>query len=108
MTTPAPTQTLTWLQAVDAAQRGHVLRRRSDMWTRVLQAGNPSLQDEGGHWSDDLAHAPVIESGQEGFRLVAAWTHDNKPVTVFQGAGSKCLFVPDSDHLAATDWVIET
>ncbi len=93
-------------EAVETMRAGHAVRRRSESWTKVLHAGNPELQGE--HWRDGIEHAPVIESGQEGCRLMHAWTVDEKPALVFMGSSSKCLFVPEDEHRNATDWEIET
>lgn len=96
---------MTWAEAVEAMLAGHTVRRQSEMWVRTIFPGCPDLQGE--HWSDGIEHAPVVESGQEGCRLMHAWTVDEKPAKIFMGANSKCLFVPDDEHRNATDWVIE-
>lgn len=89
---------MNWSEAIEAAMTSAVLRRESEMWMRVLESGNPAL---GG-----IAGAAIKETGREGFRLASAWTHDEKPVLVFQGAESKCLFVPESDDRNAVDWTV--
>ena len=96
---------MNWDQAVQLARMGHIMRRKSEMVERVIDEGNPDSMT--GNWRDDAEHAPVIESGQEGFRLMHAWTDTEAPVLVFVGEGSKCLFVPDDEQRGATDWVIE-
>ncbi|MES2910600.1 MAG: hypothetical protein V4718_04380 [Pseudomonadota bacterium] len=75
------------------------------MKTTVLDPGNPEMQGE--DWRDGGEHAAILESGQEGCKLMHAWTADEKPALVFMGSSSKCLFVPDDEHRAAVDWVIE-
>ena len=66
---------------------------------RVIDLGEPALAGD--------EFVPIMESGQEGCRLMHAWTVDEKPVLVFMGSSSKCLFVPDDEHRAATDWELE-
>jgi hypothetical protein len=95
---------MNWAQAVARMREGFTVNRQSEMCTRVIDPGRPDLQGE--HWRDGLEHAPIVESGQEGARLMHAWTADDKPALVFMGADSKCLFVPDSEHRSANDWVI--
>lgn len=96
---------MNWNEAVSMMKAGHAVRRASESWTKIIDPGRPDLQDE--HWRDGIEHAPVIESGQEGCKLMHAWTVDEKPVQVFMGSSSKCLFVPDDEHRSATDWEIE-
>lgn len=96
---------MNWHQAVQLMKLGHAVRRTSDCTVRVIDPGNPELQGE--HWRDGIEHAPIVESGQEGCKLMHAWTVDEKPVQVFMGSSSKCLFVPDDEHRDATDWEIE-
>lgn len=79
---------MNWSEAVEAMRAGHIVRRRSEMWQKRL-ADN------------------IVESGEEGCRLMHAWSADEKPVLVFFGAGSKSHFVPDDVHRSAVDWVIE-
>lgn len=83
---------------------GAIVRRKSETYRRVIDAGNPELQGE--HWRDGNEHAPVIETGQEGCYLMHAWTDEERPVRIFCGASSKCPFVPDDEHRGATDWII--
>lgn len=83
---------MNWDQALEKMRAGHPVNRRSQLWARQ------SDLKQGG--------TPVIETGTEACCLMHAWTHDNKPVQVFVGAKSKCLFVPDSDLLNATDWQV--
>lgn len=83
---------MNWANAVHAMKRGaHVIR--SSEQTRKL------IGHSGG--------VPVYECGAEAMRLVSAWTADDAPVMVFQGVGSKVMFVPDEEHMSATDWVVE-
>lgn len=96
---------MNWDQAVVAMMSGHAVRRLSESWVKVTAPGNPELQGE--HWRDGIEHAAIIESGQEGCKLMHAWTLDEKPVQVFMGSSSKCLFVPDAEHRLATDWMID-
>lgn len=85
---------MNWDQAIVAMMGGAMVRRQRDCWERVLERCEVS--------GDPI----IVEQGTEGCILAHAWTHDNKPVRVLMGAESKALFVPDSDHLAAQDWVI--
>lgn len=96
---------MNWPQAVEAMKAGHAVRRASESVRRLIDPGTPELQGE--HWRDGLEHAPVWESGQEGCRLMHAWTVEEKPALVFMGSSSKCLFVPEDEHRNATDWEIE-
>lgn len=98
-------KTMNWNQAVSAMRQGHAVRRLSEMRTKVLDAGNPELQSE--HWQDGIEHAPIFESGQEDCKLMHAWTVDEKPVVIFMGSSSKCLFVPEHEDRSATDWVVD-
>ena len=85
-----------WNEAVDAMRAGHTVNRRSERWTKVIQESSGS----------GLAGAGIQESGQEGCRLMHAWTADEKPALVFMGQWSKCLFVPDDHQRRATNWEI--
>jgi hypothetical protein len=96
---------MNWRDAVEIMKLGHPVRRASEAVTRVIDPGCPDMQGE--HWRDGIEYAPILESGQEGCRLMHAWTVDEKPVMVFMGSSSKCLFVPDDEHRTATDWEIE-
>ena len=78
---------MNWEQAVAAMRRGEVVRRFSQAYLKQKAPG-------------------FFETGEEGCRLAAAWTVDNTPVFVFQGADSQCLFIPESHHIEATDWVV--
>jgi hypothetical protein len=94
---------LTWEQAVEAMRAGKYVRRASEMYLRCIEPTREADPDEDSHpWTE----AGVYESGQEGCYLAHAWTDDNKPVRIFMGAGSRCLFVPDGEHMEATDWVV--
>jgi hypothetical protein len=82
---------MNWIEAVDAMKRGHHVHRKSQQQRKLI-----------GH-SDGV---PIYECGTETTRLAAAWTDDGRPVLVFQGAGSKALFAPETDDTEATDWEI--
>ena len=92
---------LTWPEAVAAMLRGAYVRRAKDCYLKLVERPG----DDGFDTAHPWAGAPVYESGQEGCYLAHAWTADEKPVQVFMGASSKCLFVPGDDDRAATDWV---
>lgn len=79
---------MNWIEAVEAMRVGKTVRRKSESWQRQL--------------SDD-----IVESGEEGCRLMHAWTVEDKPALVFVGACSKAHFVPDDGHRSATDWEVE-
>lgn len=85
---------MNWTEAKEAMKKGHIVRRKSEM---TLTASK---------MPDDYDGIPVFETGEEGCRLAAAWTVDDKPVSVFQGFSSKSLFIPEDHHTSATDWVI--
>lgn len=80
---------MNWDKAVDAMRAGHSVNRRSQLWAR---------QSDG--------DATVIETGMEACRVMDAWSVDDKPVRIFVGSDSRCLFVPDSDMLTAADWQV--
>lgn len=82
---------MTWDEAVAAMRAGKSVQRRSLVQRKLI-----------GH-SDGV---PIYECGTEACRLAAAWSDDECPVRVFQGAGSKAMFVPDEDDRRATDWEI--
>jgi hypothetical protein len=92
---------LTWDQALEAMRAGKYVRQASQMYLRCIEPSHEADEDE-----HPWATAGVYESGQEGCFLAHAWTDDNKPVCVFMGASSKCVFVPDGEHFEATDWVV--
>ena len=94
---------LTWEQAVEAMHQGSIVRRASDCYLKLVEGRREMDPDEDEH---EWEVAAVYESGQEGCYLAHAWTADEKPVKVFMGASSKCLFVPDGEHREATDWVV--
>jgi hypothetical protein len=79
---------MNWSEAIQAMRAGHTVRRQSDTWRKQIEPG-------------------VIETGQEGCRLLAAWTVDDMTALVFAGSMSRVMFVPDDEHRAATDWAIE-
>lgn len=85
---------MTFVEAITTARQGYSLRRASEM----------TLTNTGKVTPDGT---PILEAGQEGFRVMHAWTVDEVPVQIFVGSGSKCLFVPDDEMRTATDWVIE-
>lgn len=82
---------MNWSEAVEAMKKGHHVHRKSEQKRELI--GN----------SDGI---PIYECGMEASRLVAAWTVDGQSVLVFQGAGSKCMWIPDEEHMSATDWEI--
>ncbi len=49
---------------------------------------------------------PIYECGAEPCFLAHAWTDDGRPVMVFVGSCSKAHFVPETDDMAATDWIV--
>lgn len=78
---------MNWNEAVEAMRRGKVVRRVSESVRTKI--------------------APdIIETGREPTMLAHAWTVDEQPALIFQGAWTKVLFVPDSDCREATDWVV--
>lgn len=79
---------MNWAEAVAAMRAGHTVRRRSEMWRHQI--------------ADD-----IFENGEEGMRLMHAWTADEAPALIFVGALSKVLFVPEDEHRSATDWEID-
>lgn len=42
----------------------------------------------------------------EPIRLAAAWTDKGEAARVFQGVGSKVLFIPDQEDEEARDWEV--
>lgn len=93
---------MNWLEAVEAMRQGHIVRRKSEMFRKVIEPTKTGEDDDGHQW----ASAGIIETGQEGCYLAHAWTADEKPAQVFMGASSKVLFVPDGEHREATDWIV--
>lgn len=81
-------EVMNWEEAVEAMRSGKTVRRRSEAWQKRI--------------ADD-----IVESGEEGCRLMHAWSVDETPVLVFVGAWSKAHFVPDGEHRSATDWEVE-
>ena len=82
---------MNWGEAVTAMRNGDCVQRLCDQSNTLI-----------GH-----SHGvPVYQGGQEPMRLAHAWTGEETPVMIFQGACSRCLFVPDSDHRNAKDWVV--
>jgi len=82
---------MNWVEAVAAMKNGRHVHRASQQQRKLI-----------GH-SEGV---PIYECGTEPTRLAAAWTDDGKPVMVFQGAGSKAMFAPEDEDMAATDWEI--
>lgn len=82
---------MNWTEAVAAMKRGKHVYRAGERKRELI-----------GH-SDSV---PIYDCGTEDMRLAAAWTDDGRPVLVFQGSGSKALFVPEAEDMAATDWKI--
>lgn len=82
---------MNWTEAVEAMKAGHHVHRASEQKRELIG-------DNGG--------IPIYDCGTEAMRLAAAWTDQGTPVLVFQGAGSKALFIPEADDMAATDWTI--
>lgn len=81
---------MNWTAALEAMRKGKHIQRTS-------QQGRKLIGHSGG--------LPIYECG-EATRLAYAWTHDNKPVLVFQGTESKVLFVPETDDRNANDWEV--
>lgn len=84
---------MNWTDATTAMRAGHAVVRQSQQRRELVGAAPNGL--------------PIYDCGTESMRLAAAWTDENQPVRVYQGTGSKALFVPDDDDMRATDWVIE-
>jgi hypothetical protein len=93
---------LNWQQAVEAMRAGRYVRQASQMYLRCIEPTSEGDDEDGHPWSA----AGIYESGQEGYYLAHAWSHDDKPVLVFMGASSKMPFVPEGDHFEATDWLV--
>ncbi len=91
---------MTWAEAVEAMKKGHDVRRASESYSKLIEeaAEIKGMEALGAH--------PAYVEGQEACRLARAWSADEQPVLVFQGVVSGALFVPDSDHRNATDWII--
>lgn len=81
---------MNWAEAVQAMLAGAAVQRKSDQDCRLVEAGP----------------VPIVDIGREPCMLAHAWTHDEKPVRVFIGAWSKALYVPETDDMDATDWVV--
>ena len=92
---------MNWTEAIEAMKRGAQVRRTQDA------RREPVFDDDGDIAESGIGEirAPVVFAGTEPMRLAAAWSADGKPVSVFQGAWSGVLFVPDDDR-AATDWEV--
>jgi hypothetical protein len=81
---------MNWPEAIEAMKAGKHVRRKVDAV-------------HGERWVNGVK---VRYFGEEAMCLRAAWTVDNRPVMVFAGAESRCLFVPEARHIEATDWEI--
>lgn len=77
---------MNWAAAMAMALRNHTLNRVSLMAHEV--DGNTTYM------------------GEEGFKIMYGWSHEDTPVTVFVGAQSKCLFIPTEEDKKALDWII--
>ena len=82
---------MNWAEAVTAMQAGHQVQRASEQHRALI---------------GDSDGVPIYECGQEPCLLAHAWTADEQPALVFRGARSGELFVPDSEHRNACDWVL--
>ena len=82
---------MNWEKAIAAMKAGHHVHRTSQQQRKQIGS------------SDGV---PIYECGTESTRLAAAWTTEGNPVMVFQGAGSKAMFAPEEEDMAATDWEI--
>lgn len=88
---------MTWAEAIEAMKRGSYVRQKSQMYRR-------DITNEMKH-PEEYEDCRVVESGEEGCFLAAAWTVDNRPVLVFMGASSRYPFIPEPHHMEATDWI---
>jgi hypothetical protein len=82
---------MNWWQAVTAMKQGRHVARSSEIRRVRIHTGDPDTV--------------IYDCGTESSFLAAAWSVDNKPVFVFMGAESKCMFCPSEEQMAATDWV---
>lgn len=87
---------MNWGEAVEAMKVGHRVNRRAGIKHKSL-----------GYSETFVGDAEIIDAGTEPLYLCAGWTDDNRPVRIFMGAWSKGPFVPDDEHLQATDWVVD-
>jgi hypothetical protein len=83
---------MNWKEAMVCMREGSAVRRQAHMTTVPM-----------GETEDGI---PIICGGEEGIRLMTAWTDDDKVVSVFVGNTSKVFFVPGDEHHYADDWVI--
>jgi hypothetical protein len=81
-----------WREAVDAMRAGKHVRRASEVTRKLIDGG-------------DGLNPPIYDCGTEGCFLAAAWSVDDRPVSVFMGSWSKVPFVPGDEHMQATDWI---
>ena len=81
---------MNWTEAVAAMKGGNQVQRASE------QGSKPLSENSG---------VPIYKCGEEPCLLAHAWSADDRPVTVFRGANSGVLFVPDFEHRDAIDWV---
>ena len=96
---------MNWAGALMAMYKGDTVRRTSDKTAQAISPGRPDLQGE--DWRDGLEHAPVVDAGCEGCKLMHAWSADDTPTLVFIGADSRQPFIPSHEDRHATDWRIE-
>lgn len=81
---------MNWLEAVTAMKSGQRVQRASEQGRKLIS---------------ENSGVPIYECGQEPSLLAHAWSADEQAVMVFRGAHSGELFVPDSEHREANDWV---
>ena len=81
-----------WQEAVAAMRVGYAVRRVA--WRAFREGEVVEYQGE----------IPIVERGVEPVTLVAAWSGDDKPVSVFRGAWSRVDCIPEDDWREATDW----
>lgn len=83
---------MNWSQAVAAMLRGHNVVRASEQKRQLVGTAPDGL--------------PIYDCGTEPRCVAAAWTTDDRPVMVFQGAETRTLFIPEDEERSATDWEI--
>lgn len=81
---------MNWTEAVTAMKAGQRVQRASEQGRKLL---------------DENAGTPIYECGQEPCMLAHAWSAGEQAVMVFRGVHSGELFVPESEHREAEDWV---
>lgn len=77
---------MNWQSAVTAMRAGAIVQRASEQASRLC--------------------CGIVTKGEEPCRLADALTADRQQVMVFQGAETRCLFVPRDEHTRAQDWVV--